>query len=508
MWLWIGSLKLVIRKSNFVSICLLALASSIALTEYITYSPTALPDSIDEDLFSKDSEISENTDASESENESLDEQNETSQSTENSKNLSTAQINENKDNSKETVVSPNTDSEKEAVTETQEQKDLTPFASSNEHKAVINRGDTIASVLAGLGFDKTDVYLASKSLTKVFKLKNLKPGLELTIKGKKDNNGDLSLDGFEFKPDYKYRIVVTKTKSGFSAEKIEIPLKKVVRNISGVISPKSPDHSLKLCGVKPQIAKEALKTIGQVVNVRSSKSPVNFEFLYEDHYDEDGNTVGNPKLMYAAVSMNGKISRVYRFNDSGSNEYIDANGVILSTVAKSGSMLVQPIGYAKITSKFGIRRHPISGEIKGHTGVDFSASIGTPIRAAASGVVTKASHYSGYGRYISLSHGKNIQTAYGHLSRIAVRSGQHVKQGQIIGYTGNSGYSTGPHLHYEVIKNGRFINPMSFVKQEPQKLTGQKLRKFNQFKKDVNLQVVGLTPGSAKNSSGKLKKFS
>ena len=188
------------------------------------------------------------------------------------------------------------------------------------------------------------------------------------------------------------------------------------------------------------------------------------------------------------------------------NEYVDSSGMIIRTLASSKSMLNHPLSCMKITSKFGIRRHPISGKIKGHTGVDLSASIGTPIRAAASGVIVHASYYSGYGRYIKIKHSSAINTAYGHLSRIVVRNGQRVSQGQIIGYTGNSGYSTGPHLHYEVMKNGRFVNPMSFVKQEPQRLTGRKLHRFNQFKKEVNLQIVGLVP--MKNKAVLTKKYS
>ena len=280
----------------------------------------------------------------------------------------------------------------------------------------------------------------------------------------------------------------------------------MIKNISGSISPKSPEYSLAQYGLKPNLSKEALRNLATVANIKSSKTPVDFEFLYAEFYDDSGHVVKRPELLYASFFIDGKIKRIYKFQDNGTNEYVDSSGVIIRTLASSKSMLSYPLPRMKITSKFGIRRHPISGKVKGHTGVDLSASVGTPIRAAASGVIVKASYYSGYGRYIKIKHAASINTAYGHLSRIVVRNGQHVSQGQIIGYTGNSGYSTGPHLHYEVMKNGQFVNPMSFVKQEPQKLTGNKLQRFNQFKKEVNLQIVGLVP--TKNKTAVTKKYS
>ena len=469
----------------------MALASSIAITEYVMYSPTTLPENIDDETFSKDDEsdeVSDSSDDSEFDSGVSDDS-------------ETPQVENSEKAAVDAVEKP------KITTEQTKEVDVDPFKTSGEKEVVINSGDTLASVVGNLGFDKTDIYLASKSLSKVFNLRNLKIGQKVIVRGKREASGELVLNGFEIHPDYRYKIVVSKTDSGFSAEKIEVPIKKVVRSISGTISPKAPDYSLKQCGVKPQISAEALKSLSQIVNIRKSRSPVDFEFLYRDFYDEAGNIVKNPELLYASVFIDGKIKRIYKFLDNGSSEYIDSNGTILSTLAKSRSMLNQPLGRMKITSKFGIRRHPISGRIKGHTGIDLSAPVGTPIRAAASGTVMRASHYSGYGRYVNIKHTGSLNTAYGHLSRIVVRSGQHISQGQIIGYTGNSGYSTGPHLHYEVIKCGSPVNPMASVKQEPQKLTGHKLRKFNQFKKEVNLQVVGLMP-STKNKTMKAKKYS
>jgi murein DD-endopeptidase MepM/ murein hydrolase activator NlpD len=380
------------------------------------------------------------------------------------------------------------------------------FETSNEHKIILKKGDTLASVLGKLGFDKTDIHLLSRSLSKIYNLKNLKSGQEITVLGKRNENGKLALNGIEIQPNYKFRISVIRTGSGFQAKKIDIPIKKVIRSISGKMQPNSPVYSLKKCGVKPQISAEALRSLGQLADIKNSKSPVDFEFLYYDFYDGDGNVVRKPELIYASVLVNGKIKRVYRFADGNSIEYVDSNGTIIKTTGKEKSLLQPPLSQMKVNSGFGMRRHPISGQMRWHTGIDLAAKIGTPIRAAAGGIVKKAAFYSGYGRYVSVQHTDTIGTAYAHLSRIAVRNGQHVYQGQIIGYVGHSGYSSGPHLHYEVLVNGSPINPTRFVKQEPQKLIGCKLTKFNQFKKEVNLQVVGLVQQS-KNRTAKAREM-
>ncbi|MBQ7524015.1 MAG: M23 family metallopeptidase [Alphaproteobacteria bacterium] len=467
---------LAVRRTHFASICLMLLASSIAITEYISYVPVPLPESVD--------------DESVSDNGSLDE------------------------NSEETTAAdaeaPDEEGSEEQLSssvQTSEKKtEVDLFRSTGEKEIVISRGDTITSAIGNLGFAKTDVHLASKALSKVFKLKNLKIGQKIAVRGKYDKTDKLTLMGFEFHPDYRYKITVSRNGAGFRAEKSEVAIKKVVKNISGQISPKSPRYSLKKCGVKSSVAAEALRGLSHVVNLRASKRPADFEFLYQDFYDEFGNVVKKSELLYASICVNGQIKRVYKFVDNGTCEYVDSNGVILKTLARSRSMLSQPLAYTKVTSHFGLRVHPISRKVKKHEGVDFKAAVGTPVRAAASGVVVRASPYSGYGRYINIRHSASINTAYAHLSRIVVRSGQHVAQGQIIGYTGNSGITTGCHLHYEVHENGRPINPMSFVKQAPLKLTGEKLRRFNRFKRQVNMQVVGLIP--AKGKTAKVKRFS
>ncbi len=458
-----GIFRMLVRRSHLASFCLMASASTIAVVEYAMYKPEMLPDS------TEDNSGSDNEDVSDSDVDANDEE----------------------------------DGSNNRLIETEEQADAgqrDPFLPAGEKEVTISSGDTLASVITKLGFDKTDVHLASRALSRVFNLRNLKIGQKLVVKGMRDKSGDLALTGIELRPDYKSKIVVSKASTGYSTKKIDIPLRKVVKSISGRISPKSPSHSLKKCGVKASVSAEALRGLSHIADIKSARSPVDFEFLYQDYYDDEGHKVGKSELLYASVFINGKIRRIYKFSYGNTSEFVDANGVILSTVAKSGSMLANPLGIMKVTSPFGVRRHPISGRVKMHKGVDLSANNGTPVRAPASGIVAKAAYYSGYGRYVKIKHAHAISTAYGHLNRIIVRNGQRVMKGQIIGYTGKSGNSTGYHLHYEVLKNGRPINPLTVIGAAPGKLAGERLAKFKKFKRNVNIQVVGLIPASKKES--------
>ena len=455
----------------------MALASAIAITEYATYTPVILPDGIDDDTSTdENATVSEDVNADDSD------------TTEKVDDMFVADEAMQAQNSSATVTKTD------------------PFSPYGEQEIVLSSGDTFATVIGKLGFDKTDIYLASKALSKIFNLKTLKVGQKLTVRGKRDSSGELILTGIEIRPNYHEKIVVSKNDTGYNAERRDVPVKKVIRSISGSISPKSPLFSLKQCGMKANVATDALRGLSQIVNIKSSKTPVDFEFLYQDYYDNDGRVVRKPELLYASVFIGGKIRRIYKFTYGNLSDFIDNNGTILSSLSKTKSRLDKPVGLMKVTSKFGLRRHPITGQIRAHNGIDISAPVGTPVRATADGVVTKAMYYSGYGRYVRISHyGGQIETAYAHLSRIVVRCGQRVKKGQIIAYSGNTGQTTAAHVHYEVHMRGKPINPLGFVPQEPQKLTGDRLYKFNQFKRRINLQLVGLVP--SKNKTVKLHRY-
>ncbi|MDR0744838.1 MAG: hypothetical protein LBE97_02685, partial [Holosporales bacterium] len=314
---------LVIRKSHFISICLLALASSIALTEYVMYSPTIIQDSDESDFwesFTGDENTTEQESISPIDNAPSKHQEESSTHLD--------------------IVPETVEPNPPDVIEEAEPMKRAPFTTSNEHKVIINKGDTLTSLLENLGFDRTEVYLASKALAKVFNLRNLKVGQEITIHGEKNKDGELQLKDIEIKPDSTFKIIATKLNDGsFFAERRNTPIKKVIRNISGSMSVHNPAFSLKQCGVKPKVSSEALRVLNTIVNLKESRSPVDFEFLYYDAYDMDGNLIpGKTDLLYAAALVNGSIKKVYNFDDGNNREYVDSTGTILKTLAQSKSM--------------------------------------------------------------------------------------------------------------------------------------------------------------------------
>ncbi|MEO1642708.1 MAG: M23 family metallopeptidase, partial [Pseudomonadota bacterium] len=196
-----------------------------------------------------------------------------------------------------------------------------------------------------------------------------------------------------------------------------------------------------------------------------------FEFVYEQVSDERGNRLRDGSLIYAA--LNGRVidKGFYRFTppDTGETDYFQANGE-----SATRFLMKTPINGARLSSSFGMRRHPISGFNRLHKGTDFAAPTGTPVYAAGHGTVERASRYGRYGNYVRIRHANGYKTAYAHLSRYGrgVRAGTRVRQGQVIGYVGSTGASTGPHLHYEVYINDKPVNAMTLKLPTGRKLAG------------------------------------
>jgi len=205
----------------------------------------------------------------------------------------------------------------------------------------------------------------------------------------------------------------------------------------------------------------------------------------EIFYAQDEEAVGErPELLYAALNVGGEVRRVYRYQgEDGGVEFFDDAGRSLKKF-----LMRKPIAEGELRSGFGYRRHPILGYTKMHTGVDWSNRIGTPIMASGNGTVTKSEWDSGYGRRIEVQHTNGYVTAYSHLSRFGrgIAPGARVRQGQVIGYVGSTGLSTGPHLHYEIIVNGRFVDPMKIRVPRGKELDGRALAEFKRQREQVD----------------------
>ncbi len=183
------------------------------------------------------------------------------------------------------------------------------------------------------------------------------------------------------------------------------------------------------------------------------------EILFEANYTKNNNLVGTPKLLYAAMSLNNQDIELFRYKlQNGKVDYFDPSG---KSIRKS--IMRTPISGARLSSRFGMRKHPILGYSKMHRGVDFAAKRGTPIMSAGDGRVSFAGRNGSYGKFLEIRHLNGFSTRYGHLHKFkkGIKKGKIVKQGDIIGFVGNTGRSTGPHLHYEVKHKRRIINPMT-----------------------------------------------
>ena len=180
-----------------------------------------------------------------------------------------------------------------------------------------------------------------------------------------------------------------------------------------------------------------------------------FNILYEKYFDENGEFIKSGSIHYAHMTVNGREISLYKWGNDKDYGYFDANG---KSVEKA--LMKTPINGARLSSSFGMRKHPISGFNKMHQGTDFAAKEGTPIIASGTGTITRAKWCGGGGNCIKIKHNSTYQTIYAHMKNFAkgIKVGKKVRQGQIIGYVGSTGMSTGPHLHYEVVINGKKVN--------------------------------------------------
>jgi len=217
----------------------------------------------------------------------------------------------------------------------------------------------------------------------------------------------------------------------------------------------------------------------------------------EAFYDESDVGEQHDQLLYAAITTRNETYRYYRFrtNDDGLVDYYDENGR-----STRKFLIRQPIGASRITSGFGSRYHPILGYTKVHTGVDFAAPIGTPIFAAGNGTVLTAGWHSGYGRRVEIQHANGYVTAYNHLSGFArgVAEGVRLRQGQIVGFLGSSGLSTGPHLHYEVMVNGHFVDPMRVKLARTREIEGRLLAEFKRERDRIDGLIAKASPAGTR----------
>jgi murein DD-endopeptidase MepM/ murein hydrolase activator NlpD len=354
----------------------------------------------------------------------------------------------------------------------------------------VGRGDTLLKLLTKAGADTAESSLAIEALRGLYNPKKLQLGQEITLTFARDANDALQLATLNVPDSIERSVSVTRGGDGFQAQEILRELDQSQVHGAGTITSSLYEAALD-AGIPMPVLTEMIRLFSYDVDFqREVQKGDSFEVFYEQFSDDDGKAVKTGDIRAAAMTLSGQEIRYYRYAPPGEEpDYFTARGM---SVRKA--LLRTPIDGARLSSGFGMRNHPVMGYSRMHRGVDFAAASGTPIQAAGDGTVQTAGRNGGYGNYVRIRHNSQYSTAYGHMSRIAVKAGQRVRQGQIIGYVGSTGLATGPHLHYETIYNGTQINPLSIRLPTGRKLEGKELAAFQRAVDEVDREIAATPP--------------
>ena len=364
----------------------------------------------------------------------------------------------------------------------------------------IGKGETLTGILVQLGAEEATINSMVRSLNSAYPVRNLREGqqLQFTLIKRQNFYGEHTVlplklavisenapvASAELDANGRY-VAFVDTDTNLAEIKPRRKPRVQTADIKGQVRTKAKIRkslylSAREHGVPEHIVANIMRVHSYDVDFqRQIRSGDTFEAYFGEPLS--GKKTRRPVLLYSHLDLKGRKSKgYYRFTtpDDGVTGYYDLKGR-----SATKSLMRTPISGARITSRFGMRRHPILGYSKMHAGIDFGAPHGTPIKAAGSGTVEVARRVGAYGKYVRIKHNNGYKTAYAHMSRYArgIKSGAKVRQGQVIGYVGSTGRSTGPHLHYEVIRGGRRINPLRVRTAGGRQLKGQMLEKFKRM---------------------------
>jgi len=360
---------------------------------------------------------------------------------------------------------------------------LTPRYKSIDHK--ISKGETFDKILNNYSIPSDKIIEIKNNLSSNYNLNNLKTNLN--IKFIIDQSNNKKIISFIFPVSRTEKIQLTRNLDTNLLER-----KTIITNLNKKIIFKEGKILQSLyktasdLSIQPNIIIEFARIYGfQVDFQREIRKNDIFQIMYEVFEDDNGKIFQTGNIIYANLELSEVNNSLYYFDKKGNEGHYDANG---KSVEKA--LMKTPINGARLSSSFGMRKHPIDGYNKMHRGTDFAAPMGTPIMASGSGVITRARWCGGGGNCIKIKHNSTYETIYAHMKSFGrgIKEGIRVKQGQIIGYVGSTGKSTGPHLHYEVVKNGKKINSQK-LKLPSGKILKTKNRKIFEVTK-IKLDVL------------------
>ncbi len=356
-----------------------------------------------------------------------------------------------------------------------------------EYKYTIKTNDSIEKILRNFNVESNEIKQIVNKL-KEKKLMNIYAGREVSIIVKRTSEKENSVVSIFYPISNVLKVTVRKDEeTGYVATKNIIRLTKKEIVIKNSIKDNLYSSAIK-AGVEPNIIIEFARIYGFEIDFqRDIRKGDWFEIYYERFHDDNNVVKDTGKIIYASMYVNNKEINLYSFKDKNEFGFYDISG---KSIVKA--LMKTPINGARLSSGFGNRKHPILGFTKHHNGTDFAAPTGTPIMASGSGTVITAGWCGNGGNCVRIRHNSSYTTGYGHLSKFATRVGKKIRQGQIIGYVGNTGMSTGPHLHYTVKYNGKFINSQKLKLPSGKILKGDSRKNFEieRIKTDVKLSEL------------------
>ena len=346
-------------------------------------------------------------------------------------------------------------------------------------------GDSLQKILLKEKISKLEVNKIYQKTKGIVDLTKIKQGQTITIIFRiKQNKPSISRITFQVDELSTAYIYYSNKTDDYEVRLNQKNLEKVNFLAKGVIV-NSLFASAQKINVDAEVIVEFARIFGFEIDFqRDIRKNDEFQIFYERFEDDEGENFKNGNILFAYLKNSGREIKLYRYKDSKNNiGYFTPDG---KSIEKA--LMKTPINGARLSSGFGFRKHPILGYNKLHQGTDFAARRGTPVMASGSGTVERASWFGAYGKYVRIRHNSTYKTAYAHLSKFGrnIKAGRKVRQGQIIGYVGSTGRSTGPHLHYEVLVNNKRINPQRLKLPSGKKLSQNEIENFNLEKKRIN----------------------
>ena len=353
---------------------------------------------------------------------------------------------------------------------------------------VIKNNDTIEKILKKFKIKNDDIKEISVQL-KNKKLANIYSGKKLNLIIKKLGDGSNTIVSLLYPINNTTSVEIRKSQNNFEVKENILQLHKKEVVVKNIIKNNLYNSAID-SGIEPNIIVEFARIFGFEVDFqRDIRQGDWFEILYERFEDDNNKVRETGKIIYASMFVNGEEINLYNFKFNKIENFYDIKG---KSITKS--LMKTPINGARLSSLFGMRKHPILGYNKMHRGTDFAAPSGTPIMASGSGTVTRARWCGGGGNCVKIKHNSTYETIYAHMKAFAkgIKEGRKVKQGQIIGYVGSTGLSTGPHLHYEVLVNGKKVNSQRLKLPSGKILSGEERNQFELDRIKIDLKLASL----------------